>query len=167
MHREGRVCDRAMFDFAIDSRLRGCDVVKVRIGISSAAAGSASARSSFSARRVDRCSSSYSNLRELACSLGWIAAVAPSTTSPSRTARKGPLTSARSSMPASSTSGRQASACAARTTAPARFANEGVNHLQADRRLRAVQILLGHTRIECTKRYLGRTLLRCVSDATR
>ena len=29
---EGRVRDRAMFDLAIDSKLRGCDIVKVRIG---------------------------------------------------------------------------------------------------------------------------------------
>jgi hypothetical protein len=32
LDREGRVRDRAMFDLAIDSKLRGCDVVKVRIG---------------------------------------------------------------------------------------------------------------------------------------
>jgi hypothetical protein len=29
---ERRLRDRAMFDLAIDSKLRGCDVVKVRIG---------------------------------------------------------------------------------------------------------------------------------------
>ena len=29
---EGRVRDRALFDLAIDSKLRGCDVVKVKIG---------------------------------------------------------------------------------------------------------------------------------------
>jgi integrase len=32
LHRERRLRDRAMFDLAIDSKLRGCDVVKVRIG---------------------------------------------------------------------------------------------------------------------------------------
>lgn len=32
LEREHRVRDRALFDFAIDSKLRGCDVVKVRIG---------------------------------------------------------------------------------------------------------------------------------------
>lgn len=31
--------DRALFDFAIDSKLRGCDVVKVRIGDIVAGAG--------------------------------------------------------------------------------------------------------------------------------
>lgn len=29
---EGRVRDRALFDLAIDSKLRGCDLVKIRIG---------------------------------------------------------------------------------------------------------------------------------------
>jgi len=29
---ERRVRDRAMFDLAIDSKLRGCDIVKLRIG---------------------------------------------------------------------------------------------------------------------------------------
>ena len=32
LDREGRFRDRALFDFAIDSKLRGCDVVKVCIG---------------------------------------------------------------------------------------------------------------------------------------
>jgi hypothetical protein len=32
LDREHRLRDRAMFDFAIDSKLRGCDVVKVKIG---------------------------------------------------------------------------------------------------------------------------------------
>jgi site-specific recombinase XerC len=32
LDQEGRLRDRALFDLAIDSKLRGCDVVKVRIG---------------------------------------------------------------------------------------------------------------------------------------
>lgn len=32
LDRERRVRDRALFDLAIDSKLRGCDVVKIRIG---------------------------------------------------------------------------------------------------------------------------------------
>jgi hypothetical protein len=30
--RERRLRDPALFDFAIDSKLRGCDIVKIRIG---------------------------------------------------------------------------------------------------------------------------------------
>jgi hypothetical protein len=32
LDREGRLRDRALFDLAIDSKLRGCDLVKVAIG---------------------------------------------------------------------------------------------------------------------------------------
>ncbi len=32
LDREGRVRDRALFDLALDSRLRGCDLVKIKIG---------------------------------------------------------------------------------------------------------------------------------------
>ncbi|RFC61892.1 integrase [Fulvimarina endophytica] len=32
LDREGRIRDRALFDLAIDSKLRGCDVVKIKIG---------------------------------------------------------------------------------------------------------------------------------------
>ena len=32
LHREERLRDRALFDLAIDSKLRGCDLVKLRIG---------------------------------------------------------------------------------------------------------------------------------------
>lgn len=32
LDREGRMQDRALFDLAIDSRLRGCDLVKIKIG---------------------------------------------------------------------------------------------------------------------------------------
>ena len=32
LDREGRLRDRAMFDLAIDGKLRGCDVVRVKIG---------------------------------------------------------------------------------------------------------------------------------------
>jgi integrase len=32
LDREGRTRDRALFDLAIDSKLRGCDLVKIKIG---------------------------------------------------------------------------------------------------------------------------------------
>ncbi|TIX36130.1 MAG: integrase, partial [Mesorhizobium sp.] len=32
LDREGRLRDRALFDLTIDSKLRGCDLVKIRIG---------------------------------------------------------------------------------------------------------------------------------------
>ncbi len=32
LEQEGRARDRALFDLAIDSKLRGCDLVRIRIG---------------------------------------------------------------------------------------------------------------------------------------
>lgn len=32
LDREGRMRDRALFDLAVDSKLRGCDLVKTKIG---------------------------------------------------------------------------------------------------------------------------------------
>ena len=32
LDREGRVRDKTLFDLAIDSKLRGCDLVKIKIG---------------------------------------------------------------------------------------------------------------------------------------
>jgi hypothetical protein len=37
LDREGRLRDRALFDLAIDSKLRGCDLVKIKIGSREAA----------------------------------------------------------------------------------------------------------------------------------
>jgi hypothetical protein len=52
-------------------------------------------------------------------------------------------------------SGRQGSDCARRIAGPIRCANQGVPHLQADRKPAAVQILLTHTKIERIVGYLG------------
>ena len=32
LDREGRLRDKALFDLAIDSKLRGCDLVKIKVG---------------------------------------------------------------------------------------------------------------------------------------
>ncbi|NIJ65946.1 hypothetical protein FHR20_002908 [Sphingomonas leidyi] len=32
LDREGRLRDRALFDLALDGKLRGCDLVKIKIG---------------------------------------------------------------------------------------------------------------------------------------
>ena len=57
LDRERRLRDRALFDLAIDSKLRGCDVVKVRIGDLVSALASDRAQSSFSKRPAGRFSS--------------------------------------------------------------------------------------------------------------
>jgi hypothetical protein len=59
LDREQRVRDRAMFDVAIDSKLRGCDIVKIRISDLVSGGRFAPARLSFSGRPADPFSSSY------------------------------------------------------------------------------------------------------------
>jgi hypothetical protein len=54
LDRERRLRDRALFDLAIDSKLRGCHVVKVRIGDLVSGARSDRAQSSFSKRPAGR-----------------------------------------------------------------------------------------------------------------
>ncbi len=66
LDRERRLRDRAMFDLAIDSKLRGCDIVKVKIGDLVSVAGFVHAQSSSSRRLAGRCNSSFWNPREAA-----------------------------------------------------------------------------------------------------
>ena len=57
LDRERRLRDRALFDLAIDSKLRGCDLVKIKIGTFSGRKFEL-ARWSCNRRQVDRFSSS-------------------------------------------------------------------------------------------------------------
>ncbi len=152
---ELRTRDRAMFDLAIDSKLRGCDIVKLKLATSSAVVASAVGPSSSSARPVDQCSSSCSNLPVPASSHGSKPGVERSTTMPFRAGWTASCTSAPGSMRALSMSGHgiglrsedYGTHSLRRTKASLIYKRTG--------NLRAVQILLGHTKIESTVRYLG------------
>lgn len=61
---EGRIRDRAMFDLAIDSKLRYCDFVKIKIGDTLTAGGSASAPWPCNRRLSVQCRSNCSSLPE-------------------------------------------------------------------------------------------------------
>ena len=63
--------DRAMFDLVLDSKLRGCDIVKLEIGDFVSGGASVVGLSSSSARRDDQCSSDCSNPPVPASSHGW------------------------------------------------------------------------------------------------
>jgi hypothetical protein len=69
LDRERRRRDRAMFD--LDSKLRGCDIVKLKIGDIVSGGASVVGLSSSSARRDDQCSSNCSNPPVPASSHGW------------------------------------------------------------------------------------------------
>ena len=92
LDRDRRLRDRAMFDLAIDSNLRGCDIVKARMPTSSAAVGFAPEQSSSSRRPAGPFSSSYLSPPAPASSPGLNVGVARSTTSSFRAGSITPFT---------------------------------------------------------------------------
>jgi len=94
LDRERRLRDRAMFDLAIDSKLRGCDVVKVKIGDFVSGGRFAYVRSSFSRRPAGPFNSNSLSLPAVAFWPGSNAEVVRSTTSYSRAGSINPITSA-------------------------------------------------------------------------
>ena len=106
LDRERWMRDRARFDLAIDSKLRGCDCrEKSRSASLSVAAGFAHERSSFNRRPVGPFSSSSLNLPAAVSSPGSNAEEVGSTTSSFRAGLIMPIISALGSMLASLTSG--------------------------------------------------------------
>lgn len=105
LDRERRLRDRALFDLAIDSKLRGCDVVKIRIG-KIVNGGRVRTRATITQQKTGRPvqSSCWRRLGPVS-RLGWNAGKVPSTTTPSRAALLMRTTLAFVSMPGSWTSG--------------------------------------------------------------
>jgi len=91
-----------------------------------------------------------------ACSHDWSGAAERWTTSSSPAVSTTPATLAPGSMRDWSTNGSPASACGARNTAPHSLRQNKASIIyKATGNLRAVQILLGHAKIENAVRYLG------------
>src|SRR3954464_15387029 len=106
LDREGRLRDRAMFDLAIDSKLRGCDIVSIRIG-DLISGGRARARAIVVQRKTGR-PVQFELLEPARASiLAWLErrGAARSMTSCSRAGPTTPLTSARDRTRGSWTSG--------------------------------------------------------------
>ncbi len=156
LDREGRMRDRALFDLAIDSKLRGCDLVKMKIG--SLVAGPAiRARSMVIQQKTGRPVQFEIPADTRASLLAWLERRGGSIDDyafPSRVDHEGHLS----------------------TRQYARLVDEWVTAIglrpeeygthslrrtkaaliyKATGNLRAIQILLGHTKIENTVRYLG------------
>jgi len=94
-----RLRDRALFDLAIDSKLRGCDLVKLRIG-DLVSGGHIRTRATVVQEKTGR--PVQFELLEPARQVswhGWSAVEAPSTTTPFRAESITPSTSAPGSMP--------------------------------------------------------------------
>ena len=153
---EHRTRDRAMFDFAIDSKLRGCDVVKVKIG-DLVSGGKVRSRAIVIQQKTGRPvqfelldSARASILAWLECRAGAL----DDFVFPSRVD------------PAAHISTRQYGRLVDEWVTAIRLIRQdyGAHSLRRTKasiiykqtgNLRAVQILLGHTKIESTVRYLG------------
>ena len=67
LNQRRRLRDRALFDLAIDSKLRGCDLVQLKIGDIVSGGQIQRVRSSCSRKQADPFSSNCSPTLELAC----------------------------------------------------------------------------------------------------
>lgn len=156
LDREGRMRDRALFDLAIDSKLRGCDLVKMKIG--SLVAGPAiRARSMVIQQKTGRPVQFEITADTRASLLAWLERRGGSIDDyafPSRVDHEGHLST------------RQYARLVDEwvTAIGLRPEEHGTHSLRrtkaaliykATGNLRAIQILLGHTKIENTVRYLG------------
>ncbi len=156
LDREGRLRDRALFDLAIDSKLRGCDLVKIRIGDVMAGVEVRN-RATVIQQKTGRPVQFEMTGDVRASLLTWLerrGGKADDFAFPSRIDRTGHMST------------RQYARLVDEwvTAIGLRRAEYGTHSLRrtkasmiykATGNLRAVQILLGHTKIENTVRYLG------------
>lgn len=156
LDREGRMRDRALFDLAIDSKLRGCDLVKMKIG-TLVSGPSIRARSMVIQQKTGRPVQFEITTDTRASLLAWLERRGGSVDDfafPSRVDPDGHLST------------RQYARLVDEwvTAVGLRPEDYGTHSLRrtkasliykATGNLRAIQILLGHTKIENTVRYLG------------
>jgi integrase len=156
LDREGRLRDRALFDLAIDSKLRGCDLVKIKIG-DLVAGEEVRTRAMVIQQKTGRPVQFELTNDVRASLLAWLERRGASIDEhafPSRVDRSSHLST------------RQYARLVDEwvTAIGLRRAEYGTHSLRrtkasmiykATGNLRAVQILLGHTKIENTVRYLG------------
>lgn len=156
LEQEGRLRDRALFDLAIDSKLRGCDLVKVRIG-DLVSGGRVRARALVTQQKTGR-PVQFELLEPARSSLvEWLER---------RGGTLGDFVFPSRTNPAAHISTRQYARLVDEWVKAIglRHDDYGTHSLRRTKaaiiykqtgNLRAVQILLGHTKIETTVRYLG------------
>ena len=156
LDREGRLRDRALFDLAIDSKLRGCDLVKIRIA-DLVSGEEIRTRAIVTQQKTGRPVQFELTADVRASLLNWLGARGGTSNDfafPSRVDHTGHLST------------RQYARLVDEwvTSIGLRRAEYGTHSLRrtkasmiykATGNLRAIQILLGHTKIENTVRYLG------------
>jgi len=156
LDREGRLRDRALFDLAIDSKLRGCDLVKIKIG-DIVSGADIRTRAIVMQQKTGRPVQFELTADVRASLLAWLerrGGTIHDYAFPSRVDHAGHLST------------RQYARLVDEWVAAVglRRAEYGTHSLRrtkasmiykATGNLRAIQILLGHTKIENTVRYLG------------
>lgn len=156
LDREGRLRDRALFDFTIDSKLRGCDLVKIKIGDVMAGADVRNRATVFQ-QNTGRPAQFELTADVRATVISWLERRGGSLVDfifPSRIDHAGHMGT------------RQYARLVDEwvTAIGLRTAEYGTHSLRrpkavmiyrATGNIRAIQILLGHTKIENTVRYLG------------
>ena len=156
LEQEGRLRDRALFDLAIDSKLRGCDLVRVRIG-DLVSGGQVRNRALVIQRKTGR-PVQFEILEPARTTLlGWLERRGGSIEDyvfPSRTDHSAHLSTRQYARLVDE----WVTAIGLR---PHDYGTHSLRRTKASMiykqtgNLRAVQILLGHTKIESTVRYLG------------
>ena len=156
LDREGRTRDRALFDLAIDSKLRGCDLVKIKIG-TLVAGPQIRARSMVIQQKTGRPVQFEITADARASLLAWLERRGGSVDDfafPSRINAAGHLSTRQYARLVDE----WVSAIGLRSeeygTHSLRRTKASIIY-KATGNLRAVQILLGHSKIENTVRYLG------------
>ncbi len=156
LDREGRMRDRALFDLAIDSKLRGCDLVKMKIG--SLVSGSAIRNRSMAIQQKTGRPVQFEITADTRASLlAWLERRGGSIDDfafPSRVNPDGHLSTRQYARLVDEW-------VAAIGLRPEDYGTHSLRRTKAaliykaTGNLRAIQILLGHTKIENTVRYLG------------
>jgi integrase len=156
LDRQRRVRDRAMFDLAIDSKLRGCDIVKIRIG-DLVSGGRVRSRAIVVQRKTGR-PVQFELLEPARASiLAWLerrGGTFDNFVFPSRIDREAHISTRQYARLVDEWVTGIGLRREAYGTHSLRRTKAAIIYKQTGN-LRAVQILLGHTKIESTVRYLG------------
>ncbi|MFZ5748757.1 MAG: tyrosine-type recombinase/integrase [Pseudomonadota bacterium] len=156
LDREGRIRDRALFDLALDSKLRGCDLVKIRIG-EVVASGDVRTRAIVIQQKTGRPVQFELTADVRASLLTWLEHRGGSVDDhlfPSRVDRTGHLSTRQYARLVDEWVTAIGLRCAEYGTHSLRRTKAAMIY-RATGNIRAIQILLGHTKIENTVRYLG------------
>jgi site-specific recombinase XerD len=153
---ERRARNLALFNLAIDSKLRGCDLVRLQVDDVSVGGRSVTARQSFRRRRAVRCNSRSPSRPEPRSRRGLPTFESRSTRYlfPSRVRTQPHLSTRQYARIVHSWVARAGLDSSAYGTHSMRRTKAAQIYKKTGN-LRAVQLLLGHTKLESTGRYLG------------